>query len=1199
MLDHIKKSGISKKIEITLKEKIHDSESLIDQIYDFYPIKSNLVLILGASGELCLLKFSAKKQKKKILGFLNLFADEASNVFGEEDDDLDGCQHAHNHPLTPQNTSLEVSSLVVAKNLDYAVIAAHDHNSGTKRKLYLIELTSDAKAVNLDDQTHQKQPKNSHFWLAGLKSYEHNNSTKSAYLAMDMSFRVAGAPLLIAYEHCPHGKVVSYLVKGNEFVHYKTIPGYSSGYVFSVCVDFYAVSGPGGRIWSVDSNGILGAIEVKYTDKRGLNGLNGAGENVCVMNGGQNLKSYRECLLERCLDKTLTTAGFNDSQCEVEEPTAQLIPHAMPQTPQNSQNLPKMQNSENNPLSTFNDLNDCITTFSVVSDSKELSTSTETWSESNNSEFSIIDFNSEKFSKEWPLNDQEDSDAKILIKGASTKHTNQQCTSSVALMLPKGHLEAIETEEAETEAEAANEGAGRLMSTKFSDAPSLNSFVNLGDDSYMSARFSSEKRIFVEDDHFGADLGCAAASGARLGVREGAGMRGKSFYGKNRGCGLGLFSNTTSQKSHNMSVVGAAVEEAGGRGASGEAARAPGIGRKASKSNNHCLSRNHRDFNPFKKKSRGAKNTPLPAPTSTTISNSLKSGVNSAQNGQKNQKLKNSKNLKKGQKQAQKSLGGLQGHQKPTQNDHTTHSSIVSITSSASSSQHQASKMTTVFSQFPIESNSKTELTMTHFESFSKKDDHLLQPSETSKTSQTSPNSPKILLRDAEELQTDSPDTSNKENIGLNQGILQNALNDTSLLLNKVKRSRGSLMGFELPRFSKQSVETEELLRSLYNSKQMRAKLSDLKTSQETIDRDFDSPIKVIEETGGVCELPESYLDRLAGGSKSKEYWTSPPSEKHSRIFGDLISTVIGRGAKNCAQFGQNRACGELGKNRDFGKNRGPGMCSGAGAKLQRQPFSRSRLQKRSETPVSRSNSNDPKSRKNSENHVFINSADQNSSQSPHRAGRRESMGSLKSKPPIPSSRKKSNSRSKIFDCMRRERKLSAIRERGRGSRRCFVPNHPHTLSMERYNKTLESIADLDHDGPQSVENRANSPQMACFKGLGRVYSRTSRSAAFGGENGFLTNLGLSGSMETTEHSREAPGGCDYHQNGRYLAGNAQEADNIRIEDLNQGGGSGRHFGTLNESKISNNGTEVDMSALDATIDLETMSKSNFFEFFF
>lgn len=228
------------------KQKVEIDDVGFDHIYEFVPLGHDKILVVGAKGEITLIKYlgdfctnencrcsnnrESVSTEDKIkcgitcgvqeLDFTNLFVS-TGEVFEK----------------------MEISSIVVSKNKEYIVVSSHCHSTGTKRRLYLVKLGKNFNSIK----------------PVQIKRYEDEEKPRSAYMATNMSYSVLGYPLFVAFEHCPNGSLVSYFIKDDKLVHFKTIENYSAGYIFTC--DFFDE-----KIWTIDSEGEIRAIKLEDED---------------------------------------------------------------------------------------------------------------------------------------------------------------------------------------------------------------------------------------------------------------------------------------------------------------------------------------------------------------------------------------------------------------------------------------------------------------------------------------------------------------------------------------------------------------------------------------------------------------------------------------------------------------------------------------------------------------------------------------------------------------------------------------------------------------------------------------------------------------------------------------------------------------------------------------------------------------------
>lgn len=315
------------------KQKIEIDDVGFDQIYEFIPIGHDRVLVVGAKGELSLIKYlgdfcsnencrcsnnkpCGRESKVKCgincgvqeLDFTNLFVSNGE-VFEE----------------------MEISSITVSEDFQIAVVASHCHSTGMKKRLYMVELKNSESLKLLE-----------------IKKYEGDLKQRSAYMAMNMSYNVHNFPLLICYEHCPSGNLVSYTLENFKFKPYKVIENFSTGYIFT-CEIFE------GMIWTIDSEGEINSLviddegEFLAQKKRRNNGKKSHLSSVQEVSAEQNRDSVSERDPWKSIQETreFDEIGFEDDNHSI--------------TVKNGVKIPKIQllaNGQHNEiLETNSDLN--------------------------------------------------------------------------------------------------------------------------------------------------------------------------------------------------------------------------------------------------------------------------------------------------------------------------------------------------------------------------------------------------------------------------------------------------------------------------------------------------------------------------------------------------------------------------------------------------------------------------------------------------------------------------------------------------------------------------------------------------------------------------------------------------------------------------------------------------------------------------
>lgn len=225
------------------KQKIEIDDVGFDQIYEFVPIGDDKIIVIGAKGEMTLIKYLGDFCSDE-----NCRCSNNNQVDNKNPDKIKcgincGVQELDFTNLFVANgevfEKMEISSIAVSENMQYAAVAAHCHLTGTKKRLYLIRLKNQESMKTVE-----------------IKKYESQEKQRSAYMAMNLSYNIKGHPLLVAFEHCPKGSMISYLIQDEAFVPFWSIEQFSTGYIFTS--DFF-----NDRIWTIDSEGQIQSLKLE------------------------------------------------------------------------------------------------------------------------------------------------------------------------------------------------------------------------------------------------------------------------------------------------------------------------------------------------------------------------------------------------------------------------------------------------------------------------------------------------------------------------------------------------------------------------------------------------------------------------------------------------------------------------------------------------------------------------------------------------------------------------------------------------------------------------------------------------------------------------------------------------------------------------------------------------------------------------
>ena len=271
------------------QKKISIKDVGFDQIQEFCPIESDRIMVVGAKGEVTLIRFLGDfcgpgncQCSNKVKEAQRGSAVDCQVCCGVQELDFSNLFVVNGEVFE----NLETSSLAVCKG--YAAVAAHDHGTGSKKRLYLLKLVN-----------------GSSFKLASVKSYDGGEAARTAYMCMNLDFEINGDPVLVAFEHCPGGSFVSYVIRNNDFVPFQTIENFSRGYVFSLGV-------VENKVWTVDSKGLIQSLKFESID---LTKKTNSNNNLVQNNISRKVLSSVEEVSEVTRDSRSVSVSELNSTC--------------------------------------------------------------------------------------------------------------------------------------------------------------------------------------------------------------------------------------------------------------------------------------------------------------------------------------------------------------------------------------------------------------------------------------------------------------------------------------------------------------------------------------------------------------------------------------------------------------------------------------------------------------------------------------------------------------------------------------------------------------------------------------------------------------------------------------------------------------------------------------------------------------------
>ena len=148
--------------------------------------------------------------------------------------------------LEANSDDLEVATVSICQRNQYVVVSAHNHLTGSKRRLYLFKIDHKMR-----------------FKLLTIKEYGKDEPMRNTYLSVNIDFYVDDYPLVTCYEHSASGNVVSYLIKNDRFELFQVFDKFMSHYCFNTTLFE-------NKLWSIDNAGKLRCLELvrKYGEIR-------------------------------------------------------------------------------------------------------------------------------------------------------------------------------------------------------------------------------------------------------------------------------------------------------------------------------------------------------------------------------------------------------------------------------------------------------------------------------------------------------------------------------------------------------------------------------------------------------------------------------------------------------------------------------------------------------------------------------------------------------------------------------------------------------------------------------------------------------------------------------------------------------------------------------------------------------------------